>query len=129
MANRLKTQRDAFSSESPTSNRGSAFQGDISQVSLSTVLTLLELERRSGRLKVKSDGRRGEIDLQEGTLVAASLGGKLGDARELLRELLRWKRGSFAFKPSLDSPKKPLVRQNLGGLLLEAMRLEDESQR
>jgi two-component system, OmpR family, response regulator len=129
MANRLKKQRDAFSSESPTSNRGSAFQGDISQVSLSTVLTLLELERRSGRLKVKSDGRRGEIDLQEGTLVAASLGGKLGDARELLRELLRWKRGSFAFKPSLDSPKKPLVRQNLGGLLLEAMRLEDESQR
>ena len=61
--------------------------------------------------------------------MAATLGGKAGEARELLRELLRWKRGSFAFKPNLDAPKKPVVRQNLGGLLLEAMRLEDESRR
>jgi len=130
MANRLKKQRDAFSSESPSSNRGSAFQGDIAQVSLSTVLTLLELERRSGRLKVKSEnGSRGEIDLEEGTFVAATIGGKPGEPKELLRELLRWKRGSFAFKPNLDAPKKPLVRHNLGGLLLEAMRLEDEARR
>jgi hypothetical protein len=48
---------------------------------------------------------------------------------ELLRELLRWKKGKFVFKADLGQPKPELNRQSVGGLLLEAMRLEDESRR
>lgn len=132
MANRLKKQREGFSSEGPSSTRGSAFQGDIAQVSISTILTLLELERRTGRLRVKTDdGQRAELDLADGTFVAVTLNGKPGDPTELLRAVLRWKRGNFAFKPdaSKPAPSPKVQRQSVGGLLLKAMQLEDESGR
>ena len=129
-ANRLRKQRESFSSDGPASSRGAAFQGDVAQVSLSTVMTLLDLERRSGTLKVKADdGQRGELELAEGKLVAVRLGGKEGDPTEQLRELLRWKKGSFAFKPDLDGAPPRENRPSLGGILLEAMRREDEAAR
>ncbi len=130
MANRLKKQREVFSSEGPASSRGNAFQGDIAQVSISTILTLLELERRTGMLKVKAeDGRRALLELAEGTFIAVTVDGKPGDPTELLRLVLRWKKGSFAFKPDAGKPPPQGVRQSLGGLLLRAMQLEDEAAR
>lgn len=137
MANRLKKQRDRLTSDAPDSHRGSALRGDLAQVSLSTVLTLLEIERRSGKLKVSGEaGRRGQIDLGDGKFVAARVDGMRGPPSALLRELLRWKVGSFAFKPDPLQPKPdpaqakpPSGRQSLTGLLLEASRLEDEAQR
>ena len=44
-----------------------------------------------------------------------------------MREILRWKKGKFAFKADLVQPTPELNRQSVGGLLLEAMRLEDEA--
>lgn len=130
MANRLKKQRDRISSDGPASHRGSALQGDLAQVALSTVLTLLELERRSGRLKVAgADGRRGEVELADGKFVHAIVEGTEGEAKELLRELLRWKAGAFAFKPDPNAPAMGSARQSLTGLMLEATQLEDEAQR
>jgi DNA-binding response OmpR family regulator len=130
MANRLKKQREEFSSEGPASSRGSAFQGDIAQVSISTILTLLELERRTGMLKIKAeDGRRAALELAEGTFIAVTVDGKPGEPTDLLRAVLRWKRGSFSFKPDADKPPPKGVRQSLGGLLLKAMQLEDEALR
>jgi DNA-binding response OmpR family regulator len=130
MANRLKKQRDQIASDGPDSHRGSALRGDLAQVALATVLTLLELERRTGRLKVAGDrGRRGEIQIAEGKFVHAEVQGTRGEPTALLRELLRWKVGSFAFKPDPDKPGKTPPRQSLTGLLLEASRLEDETRR
>jgi DNA-binding response OmpR family regulator len=131
MAKRLRKQREEFSSDGPPSHRGSAFRGDIAQMSLSSVLSLLELERRTGRLKVaREDGRRGEIELSDGKFVGASVDGIKGAATELLRELLRWKRGTFAFKPDPKRKTAPgFTRRSLTELLLEASRLEDESRR
>ena len=130
MANRLKAQRATFISEGPPSSRGNAFQGDVALISLSTVLTLLELERRTGHLRVTSeDGRVARIELIEGTLVLANMDGDIWQPTELLREVLRWKKGKFVFKADLVQPKPELNRQSVGGLLLEAMRLEDESRR
>jgi DNA-binding response OmpR family regulator len=141
MARRLRAQRESIGSEGPASHRGSAFQGDLAQVSLSTVLTLLELERRTGRVKVAGgDGRKGEIEVADGKFASAKVDGTRGTPSELLRELLRWKQGKFAYKPdALAKPEgaakaelgKPVIkpRQSLTGLLLEASRLEDESKR
>ncbi len=130
MAKRLKKQRDQIASDGPASHRGSALQGDLAQVSLSTVITVLELERRTGRLKIAGEKqRRGEIQIAEGKFVHAQVQGTTGAPTALLRELLRWKIGSFAFKPDPDEPDRPAPRQSLTGLLLEASRLEDESQR
>jgi DNA-binding response OmpR family regulator len=129
MANRLRAQRESFSSEGPISATGAAFQGDIAQMSVATVLTLLELERRSGHLKVRSDaGRVAMLQLNEGTLAGATLDDKPSEPTPVLRETLRWKKGRFTFR-SAEVVALEGTRQTIGGLLIEAMRLEDEARR
>lgn len=129
MANRLRTQRESFSSEGPISTTGAAFQGDVAQMSVATVLTLLELERRSGHLKVRSDtGRVAMLELNEGTLAGATLDDKASEPTLVLRETLRWKKGRFTFR-SAEMVAHVGTRQTIGGMLIEAMRLEDESRR
>jgi DNA-binding response OmpR family regulator len=130
MANRLKAQRAMLASDGPPSSHPSALQGDLALISLSTVLTLLELERRTGHLKITSeDSRTARIELAEGTLLSANMNGDAWEPTELLREILRWKKGKFAFKADLVQPTPELNRRSVGGLLLEAMQLEDEAGR
>ncbi|HEY4102402.1 MAG TPA: response regulator [Polyangiaceae bacterium] len=132
MANRLRTQREAFSTDggpSSSSAGNAAFQGDIAQMSVATVLTLLDLERRTGHLKVRSEtGKVGVLELNEGALAGASLDSKPHDPTQLLREILRWKKGSFSFRGAAVGPPTG-TRQTIGQLLIEAMRQEDESRR
>lgn len=129
MANRLRKQRDSITSEGPISSPGAAFSGDVAQMSVATVLTLLELERRSGHLKVSADnGKVALLTLGEGTLVSATLEGKASDPATALRETLRWKKGHFSFR-NADLAAQTGPRQTIGGLLIEAMRLEDEARR
>jgi DNA-binding response OmpR family regulator len=129
MANRLRRQRHSFTSEGPISSPGAAFTGDIAQMSVATVLTLLELERRSGHLKVRSDsGKVALLEIQHGTLAGAMLGDQPAEPTPVLRETLRWKKGSFTFRNAEVSTESG-PRQTIGGLLIEAMRLEDEARR
>jgi DNA-binding response OmpR family regulator len=134
MANRLRKQRESFSSDGPASSvAGAAFAGDVAQMSVATVLTLLELERRSGKLKVRGgEGNRvALLELVDGKFASGMLDDKPWNPTELLREVLRWKKGSFTFRGSQDAggSSDSGEQQKIGGLLLEAMRLEDESQR
>jgi CheY-like chemotaxis protein len=129
MAKRLKQQRESFTSVVPVSAPGAAFTGDIAQMSVATVLTLLELERRSGHLKVRSDfGKIAVLVLLHGSVSGSTLEDQAVEPTRVLREMLRWKRGSFTFRSAeISSSDGP--RQSIGGLLMEAMRLEDEAQR
>ena len=127
MANRLRMQHAKFS-ERPSAHAGVAFTGDIAQMSLATVLTILELERRSGRLDIRADtGKRALLELNEGMLSAATLDEHEAAATTVLRETLRWTKGRFTFRSGEVTPGAS--RQTIGGLLIEAMRLEDEAQR
>jgi DNA-binding response OmpR family regulator len=133
MANRLRKQRESFSSEGPVSSAaGAAFAGDVAQMSVATVLTLLELERRSGQLKVRGEaGQIALLQLADGKFASGTLDDQPWGSTELLREVLRWKKGSFTFRGAQDSgvSNDSGEQQKIGGLLLEAMRLEDESRR
>ncbi|HVY27717.1 MAG TPA: response regulator [Polyangiaceae bacterium] len=132
MANRLRKQRESFSSDGPASSvAGAAFSGDVAQMSVATVLTLLELERRSGRLKVRGEGGRvALLELADGKFASGTLDDKPWNSTELLREVLRWKKGSFSFRGAQGGfTSDSGEQQKIGGLLLEAMRLEDESRR
>jgi two-component system, OmpR family, response regulator len=132
MANRLRKQRESFSSEGPASSVvGAAFSGDVAQMSVATVLTLLELERRSGVLKVRGEGQQvALLALTDGKFASGSIDDKPWNPTELLREVLRWKKGSFSFRGSQGGGTSDSgEQQKIGGLLLEAMRLEDESRR
>ena len=108
---------------------GSSIRGSIGDMSLSTVLAMLEIERRSGRLKVQSDdGSLVAFELEDGSLVASRVSENDVDAVESLREVLTWKYGRFWFRqnPSESQISPP---RSVNSLLLEATRQIDEATR
>ncbi len=103
-----------------------AIEGNIAQMSVATVLTLFEMERRSGRLKVSCGNRTCRIDIVAGYAVGGAIGGSPVAPLAALREILRWKTGRFRFSPSTEGGV-PNNRRSIGALLIEAVRLDDES--
>ncbi len=114
----------------PASTRSPpAMRGDLGQIDLSTVLTLLEMERRTGILKVRTEG--GEtvaFEIAEGALARAVRDGAPGDAVALLRLVFGWKRGRFWFRSREVRPSTDIATA-IGPLLLEAVRQMDEASR
>ncbi|WP_433929657.1 response regulator [Sorangium cellulosum] len=126
MASRLRQRRDSLMSI-PASVDQTAIEGDLSQMSIATVLTVLEMERRSGVFEVTSKKRRAQLDIAEGCIVQGTVGGTRVSALAALRTMLSWKVGRFAFIPG--SRPVPSERKSIAAYLLEATRLEDESTR
>jgi Domain of unknown function (DUF4388) len=108
---------------------GSSIRGSIGDMSLSTVLAMIEIERRSGRLKVQGeDGSIVAFELEEGSVVGSRVSENDVDAVESLREVLTWKGGRFWFR---QNPSESLVSppRSVNSLLLEATRQIDEAVR
>ncbi|MDC3953812.1 response regulator [Polyangium jinanense] len=127
MAWRLRQRRNSLVSVPPSSaTETTAIQGDLSQMSIATVLTVLELERRTGIVEVISKKRKVQLDVASGFIVTGTIGGTTTDAITILRNILGWKVGRFSFVPQPDRPPTGSA-QPIGHLLLEAVRLEDES--
>ncbi|HOU93950.1 MAG TPA: response regulator [Polyangiaceae bacterium] len=131
MAQRLRRRRDSMLDIPPSSRIGGAavFHGDLSQFSVATALALLEMERRTGTLKVKAARGDREIAFEalDGALARATSDGQAKDPIELIREVMKWQDGRFFYENSAITPAD--ARQGIGALLLEAMRLEDEAHR
>jgi hypothetical protein len=117
------------SDEDEASISGSSIRGSIGDMSLSTVLAMLEIERRSGRLKVQGeDGALVAFELEDGSVVGSRVSENDIDAVESLREVLGWKNGRFWFRqnPSESQISPP---RSVNSLLLEATRQMDEAVR
>jgi two-component system, OmpR family, response regulator len=112
----------------PVSSRAPpAMRGDIGQIDLSTVLTLLEMERRTGFLKVRTDsGETAGFEMLDGALERATLDGQTTEATAVLRKVFGWRHGRFWFRRAPVKRGTAAVTA-LGPLLLEAMRLIDEA--
>lgn len=128
MANRLRKRRETGSEMPEPMSEGPAFAGQLAQMSLPTVLTLLEMERQTGRLHLSSGGHTVAFLLASGGIVESTTDGKAGDHVEAIRAVLRWKAGKFAFRP-VDVPRGATPPVPLGSVLLEAVRLDDEAAR
>lgn len=129
MARRMMAIRDSIEPlSSPTSSPlPPAVKGDLAHLSLPTLLTIFEMERRTGRLKVKTDGDKvAVIHLVGGMVVKTTLGPFEKPTVEVFREVLRWTRGSFGFRPGTASNPGGGAGEPIQSALLEAMRLEDE---
>jgi DNA-binding response OmpR family regulator len=127
MAMRLG-KRDSIS-DAPTASGQAALRGDLAQMALSTVMTVLELERRSGQLRVESKEHSvATFELSDGAMVGAQIGGKPRDGVDAMREVFKWTQGRFAFSNAAAS-SSPGPRQSIGALLIEVARLEDEQHR
>ena len=128
MAQRLR-DRTGSASQAPLQQEASALRGDIAHISVPTLLAMLEMERRSGQLTVYyNEGETAVFDVSEGGLRATSLDGLECEPLDAMRAVVAWHQGQFAFQPG-RAPPDGQVRHSLSGLLLEAMRLNDESQR
>ena len=114
----------------PASTRAApAMRGDVSQIEISTVLTLLEMERRSGLLKVRTEG--GEtvcFELCDGALARATLDGGEAEPTRLFRKVFGWKHGRFWFRAA-KVHEGPKPASAVGPLLLLAMQQMDEAER
>ncbi|AUX25957.1 hypothetical protein SOCEGT47_065100 [Sorangium cellulosum] len=126
MASRLRQRRDSLMSI-PATPDTTAIEGDLGQMSIATILTVLEMERRSGVFEVRSKKRRAQLDIAEGSILQGTVGGTPVPALAALRTMLGWTVGRFAFTP--DSRPAPATRKSIAAYLLEATRLEDESAR
>jgi CheY-like chemotaxis protein len=123
MVTRLRQSRKSFLSVPPTD---AAMVGDLSQMSIATVLTLLDMERRSGKLEISSKDEKATLVIVSGAITSATLGGDRRDPLELLRALLTWNSGRFAFRPD-EAKATPAQDNSINALLMEAVRLEDET--
>ncbi len=104
-------------------------RGSLGQFGVPSILGLLELDKKTGVLKVQhDDGRVAALSLREGRVVAAELLHTPVVGAEVIYELARWIDGSFAFKDEQNAPVvvKDTINLPTSLLILEAARRIDE---
>jgi DNA-binding response OmpR family regulator len=126
MTERLRAAREARSTMSP--RRVTAFEGDVQHISIGAILTIVDLERRTGCFRHDSQGRRAEIDLVGGQVVRGRLLGQPIEPLLAIRAMVSWNEGRFSFTANPGGPIEGKARR-LSEVLAEATRLEDEANR
>jgi DNA-binding response OmpR family regulator len=109
---------------------GSGLRGDLTQVGLSSLLVLIEMERKTGLLQLRApggEGPSGQILVREGRVVHA----RLDDAdepvdAECVYYLLTWSAGEFEFVACVVEGVDR-VNASTTHLLMEGARLMDEA--
>ncbi|APR87233.1 putative two-component system response regulator [Minicystis rosea] len=104
-----------------------SLRGDLSHVSLASVLGLLEMERRTGRLTAKED-TTGTLTLRDGLLVDAAVADGKVRGPNAVFVMLGWARGDFEFT-LCDVPDHGENGTRVSALLIEHARLADERNR
>ena len=115
--------------ETRDSLSGSGLRGDLSQVGLSSLLVLIEMERKTGLLQLRApeNGPTAQILVREGKVVHA----RLDDSEEpvdaeCVYYLLTWGAGEFEFVACLVEGVDR-VSVSTTHLLMEGARLMDEA--
>ena len=108
----------------PSTNPG--LRGSLIDISLGTLLSLFEFERKSGVLLLLRQGEIARVFISEGRLL--KLEGTLakGGVKDRLMRLLDWHDGQFEFSPSTIGGKDE-VGVSMTALLLEHARTRDEA--
>lgn len=107
----------------------SSVRGNLAEMSLPTVLAMLELERGTGVLKVSAeDGALVSLTLCDGKLVGARHRDLESDPVDAVRDALRFNGGHFWFRQlGVEVASGP--PRSVGSVLLEATRRNDEAVR
>jgi ferric-dicitrate binding protein FerR (iron transport regulator) len=102
-------------------------RGRLEQFGLATVLTFLDLERRSGQIQVDDGERVGRVWLRQGRVISARIEGSRRVNRAAIYELLSWDRGHFDFAQADLSGAVDEISAPTTLLLVEAARRADEA--
>jgi Domain of unknown function (DUF4388)/PilZ domain len=116
--------------EQPPEKRRQQFAGDLTRISLVSVLTLCELERTTGVLRLCRSNEEVRCYLSNGRLFDAERAGahELLTPEAALAPVLEWQTGTFelVFEPIAREDR---VRRPIGALLLNLMHALDETRR
>ena len=110
-----------------TSGNDAGLRGRLEQFGLATVLTFLDLERRSGQILVVTRDRVGRVWLRDGRVISARIEGSRRVNRAAIYELLTWDSGRFAFTQERTSSAVDEIGAPTTLLLVEAARRADEA--
>jgi CheY-like chemotaxis protein len=113
----------------PPSESQTMLRGDIEHVPLASVLSLLELEKKTGILRVMSSGVA-RLHIANGRMVRADIEGDSGGrpSRAVLDEVLDWTTGQFEFT-ACEVTCEDEIRKSLTSLLLDHACANDEAGR
>ena len=125
---RIKRTLDRIALEkmAKTAPSDGVVRGNLSQMNVIDLMQSLEMGRKSCQLKLRNQGDQCEVFFVDGQVKHATYGSLVGD--EAVFKVLRWTGGNFElnFEGKTD---KETTQLNTQGLLMEGLRLLDESQR
>jgi CheY-like chemotaxis protein len=118
--------RIALEKMAKTAPSDGVVRGNLSQMNVIDLMQSLEMGRKSCQLKLNNEGEKCEVFFVEGQVKHATYGSLVGD--QAVFKVLRWTGGNFElnFEGKTD---KDTTQLNTQGLLMEGLRLLDESQR
>src|SRR5690348_17266156 len=118
--------RIALEKMAKTAPKDGVVRGNLSQMNVIDLMQSLEMGRKSCQLTLTNEGETCEVFFVEGQVKHATFGELVGDAAVF--KVLRWTGGNFQldFEGKTD---KQTTQLNTQGLLMEGLRLLDESQR
>src|SRR5580700_4004764 len=118
--------RIALEKMAKTAPSDGVVRGNLAQMNVIDLMQSLEMGRKSCQLKLNNAGDKCEVFFAEGQVKHATYGSLIGD--EAVFKVLRWTGGNFElnFEGKTDQETTKL---NTQGLLMEGLRLLDESQR
>lgn len=129
MASRFDQEGPRSASPAAVDGKGHPvlFEGDLSGMSLTTLLTLLDMERRAGTLTIGTD-EVAVLELSAGAITGASLGGVVRSPADVLRACFGWQSGRFTFTARAGDAA-PESGERVSALLLQVMQSVDEADR
>jgi CheY-like chemotaxis protein len=118
--------RIALEKMAKTAPSDGVVRGNLSQMNVIDLMQSLEMGRKSCQLKLQNGADKCEVFFAEGQVKHATYGSLVGD--QAVFKVLRWTGGNFElnFEGKTDQETTQL---NTQGLLMEGLRLLDESQR
>jgi len=109
-------------------SRPGVIQGRLEEMSMIDLMQSLEMGQKSCRLVVQKNGEQGELFFANGQCRDAKMGGTEGD--DAVYKVLLWTEGEFEIDfNAAGASSRTTSTRNTTGLLMEAMRLMDESNR
>src|SRR5712671_7209215 len=125
---RIKRMIDRIALEkmAKTAPSDGVVRGNLSQMNVIDLMQSLEMGRKSCQLSLAHEGEKCVVFFVEGQVKHATYGSLVGD--EAVFKVLRWTGGNFQldFEGKTD---KETTQLNTQGLLMEGLRLLDESSR
>jgi CheY-like chemotaxis protein len=118
--------RIALEKMAKTAPSDGVVRGNLSQMNVIDLMQSLEMGRKSCQLSLSNEGENCEVFFVQGQVKHATYGSLVGD--EAVFKVLRWTGGNFQldFEGKTD---KETAQLNTQGLLMEGLRLLDESNR